>query len=404
MPKLIVILGAGASQALGLPSTSDLTGYVRDHLRGTDGCSSLEGVAEEVWPKFRRAVPAHCEPLIDSIERAGSANFEEDMNVFESLMTLAPSSPIQDVLGRKRPRSPVSSFVRIKSIYEAFYDYQTLINLMDEAIVAVRARLLETQAAIEPAKSDAVRQFFVALSEEFELRYYTFNFDTSIDPLIPDLNDGFERTEDLARFSVQRFLNGEGTRFVHLHGSVDFRVEQVRESRSEYSVVKVFNGGPPGLQLQLFAESFTQAGDFALIGSIITGLRKAEKTRTEPYGAYGFGVERDLLETPRVLMLGYGGSDIYFDHQLLRARSLHPSDWRCAIIGSGSMQPGDNLLQLTGALAGISDPAEAFREIGRLGGDGHGIVRALHLDVGGWHPEDAMQTTRLIEYFSHGPA
>lgn len=399
MPKLIVVLGAGASQALGLPSTWELTEYVREHLRKTDGCPPLDDVLEEARAKIRSTVPAHCEPLIDSIERAGSANFEQDMNVFESLMTLAPPSPIQDVLEHTRPKSPVSRFVRIKSIYEAFYDYQTLINLMDQTIAAVRARLLEKQAAIDPARIEVVQQFLAALSEQFDLSFYTFNFDTSTDHLVTNPNDGFERDEDIARFSVQRFLNGDGTRFAHLHGSVDFRVERVREERSEYSVVKVYNGGPPGLQL--FAESFTQAGDFALIGSIITGLRKAEKTRTEPYGSYAFGVEQDLLETPRVLMLGYGGSDIYFDHQLLRARSLHGSDWRCAIVGSGAMHPGDKLFQLTGALAGIADPAQALQEIGPLGGTGHGIVRGLHVDVGGWHAEDAGQRARLIEYLSN---
>lgn len=412
--KLVLVFGAGASEALGFPGTRELSNAVRDALRERDGYPDLTdlGSQPEIVRNIKAERPARVEPLIDSIRRAGSANFESDMNVIESMMTLAPLSDVQLVLertrardpepenvwGQIRPRSAVSKLVRVRSIYEALFDYDTLMNLMDVILATVRRSLKSVEKGLNPAKITAMSEFLKALNDNYQLAIYTFNYDTTVDSAVTQafgtLNDGFQSDGSVGRFSPRSFLDGSDMRIAHLHGATNFRVSRFNASGvTEYAVVKSLPTSPRNLSS--YAESYTQAGDFALIGSIITGLRKAEKTRTEPYGTYAFALERDLLEAERVLLVGYGGGDIYFNHQLLRARAYHGSTWKPAIVTYQVPRPVEILFLLACGFANIS-VADMIKATEALAGIGSGKVGALHLDMRGWNPENSSSTEELI--------
>ena len=80
---------------------------------------------------------------------------------------------------------------------------------------------------------------------------------------------------------------------------------------------------------------------------------------------------------------------------------MHQGAWKCAIVSSGVMQPGDKIFPLTGALAGFADPREAFQKMDAIRNAGQGVLGGLHVDITGWRPDDLAQTTALIEYFSN---
>jgi hypothetical protein len=414
-PKLVIVFGAGASQALSLAGTRELSDAVKKKLRDSDGYPDLSGLPDAALVRDIKAQrPIRVEPLIDSIRRAGSSNFETDMNVIESMMTLAPLNYVQainermrardpapeNVWGQPRPRSPVSKLVRVLSVYEALYDYETLMELMVQIVLTVRAELDRGQAALPPKAVDDVGAFIQNLAADFDIAPYTLNYDTILDDAMTracgGFEDGFVSDGEVGRFEPRRFLDATGLRLAHLHGSTKYRVSRVTAGgMSEYAVVKLLPSVPSVHPLKDVEESFTQAGDFALIGPIITGLRKAEKTRTEPYGTYAYALERDILTAERILLVGYGGADIYLNHQLLRARSYHGAAWKPAIVGYGTPQPSEIIFLLAAAFANV-DIAQMSAEMTKAAAAGGVVdIGPLHLDVSGWLPGDVGQASAL---------
>jgi hypothetical protein len=146
------------------------------------------------------------------------------------------------------------------------------------------------------------------------------------------------------------------------------------------------------------------AGDHAIMGAIVTGLRKAEKTRFEPYGTYAFALERDLLSNPRVLIVGYGGSDLYVDYQIMRARRYHGAAWRSATVSLGLLHDSklSLLLRILGSFDELDASGKRVRDLKEalqeLSLNGHGYLGPnTFVDTTGWHPLDPDQLKRLVD-------
>jgi hypothetical protein len=419
-PKLVVVLGAGASQKVGLPGTLDLSERVLEVLRDHDGYPNLDGpIDARAAHKIRAARPPRVEPLIDTIRRAGSENFETDMHALESLMTLAPHDPVervmqraiadmihrlepQDALGRVRQRPPIANLVQVLPILPALADPETLLSLMRDLAATVRAELETAEESIASTALEPLVRFFAALASHYDLSIYSFNYDgtarTAATRAIGPMEDGFAAVggEVFERFDVRRFLDSLGPRYGYLHGALAFRVRaRDLQKPTKYEVVKIPPGVivPPGFSD--IEEAVTQAADFAMIGSIITGLHKADKTRTEPYGTYAYALERDLYAAERIALIGYGAGDTYFNLQVLRAAAYHGARWKPVVITRHLPRPTEGLYALCGVMAGIDDRA-FYSESHIALANGFGAVGSLHLDARGWLPADADQADSLL--------
>ncbi len=290
--------------------------------RINDRCGDLRALLSEVIPEIRASFTPRMESLIDTIRKAhGYSNFEHDVNLPEKLVALSkPGFALHHV------QSPVAKLIHAKSAYEALLDDRVLQNMLDGIIQCVLDTLCAHEGMMDAADIQAAHAFAAEIADEFGVAIYNLNYDGTHDDALPGINDGFGRDpeeEDLQRFSARKFFQSGGTRFAHVHGSTRFRVSRVTaDGASEYGVVKINPSSPPAKPLVSWAESKTQAGDFALIGSIVTGLRKADKTLSQPYASYAHALETELQSAARVLIIGYGGSDLHVNWQLIRARQF----------------------------------------------------------------------------------
>lgn len=392
-PTLVILLGAGASQALGFPGTADLSAAVLRELRRTDGYPQADdaNLAREI----RAARPPRVEPLIDTIRRAGSRNFEDDMHALESLMTLAPLDTMERVLrdhvGRTRPRPPIADILAVNPLYPGLAHREALLNLMHDLVTTVRAELEQAEVAASGAALDPLATLFGELAERFDLVFHSFNYDESArlagERVLGPLEDGFVYGGEMARFDVERFLVAAVPRYSHLHGSLRFRVPNIEartDALTSYEVVKFAREATIPNGFRDLQEATAQARDFMMIGSIVTGLHKADKTRTEPYGTYAYALERDLYATPHVLIVGYGGSDTYATMQLLRAQTYHGPNWRPAVVSRGLPAVTDPAYAFLGAMSQL-EPAAFDRTLRRLLSEGgEGRVGDVFVDLGGF--------------------
>jgi hypothetical protein len=387
-----VLLGAGASQPLGFSSTCQLSNAVLLELRRMDRYARDDDAdAREISADQPRPM----ERLIDIIRGAGSSNFEDDMHALESLMTLAPLNAMERVFlkyyGRTRPRPPIADILAVSAPHPGLSDRDVLEPLMRCLVSTVRAELEKAEAVAVGAALDPLAALFGKLAERFHLVFHSFNYDESArvaaERVLGPLEDGFVDVGEYARFDVQHFLNAGPPRYSHLHGSLRYRVPMT-EARTDalpsYEVVKFARGSeiPKGfVDLQ---EARTQAGDFMMIGSIVTGLHKADKTRTEPYGGYAYALERDLYASPHILIVGYGGGDTYVNMQLIRARRYHAAAWKPAVISYGLPDANAITYALWGVLCGVPQ-AKFSTALGRLRDEGgEGRVGDLFVDIGGF--------------------
>jgi hypothetical protein len=170
----------GASQALDYPGTLELSNAVLSALRKSDGYPDL-ATTSEVARDIRATQPPRVEPLIDSIRRAGSENFETDMHALESLMTLAPFDVLERGIGtaggQGRRRPAIANLVDAKGIYPALAHREALLNLMFELVATVRQRLEIADKKIDPIKFIAARDFFAELAQAYQLLIYSLNYD-----------------------------------------------------------------------------------------------------------------------------------------------------------------------------------------------------------------------------------
>jgi hypothetical protein len=397
-PKLVIIVGAGASQAVGLCGVKDLSDQSLADMRRIDGYpADLATLLPVDAATIRAGFPPRSEPLIDSIRRAHSYdNFEHDINLLENLVALSKPGFIF-----RHTQSPLAKVVNQKSVYEALFDDRCLDSLLGGTIQSVLDKLKADEAALPAPRVKVARDFVIDLDRDFDISLYNFNYDTIFDGALPTFNDGFvidPGEPRLKRFSAQHFFRGGGIRFAHCHGATNFRVSQVTAAGgSEYGVVKIDPANPPTRPLALWAEAKTQAGDFSIVGSIVTGLRKPDKTRYEPYASYSLGLDLDLQQAERVLIIGYGASDLYLNWQLVRARQFHgAAAWRPVWITLGRLNPNSMIFQLGAWMAGAQTDADLARMF-------PGFYRVsilqrfnqLHMAGEGWKPDDPAQSAAI---------
>jgi hypothetical protein len=200
--------------------------------------------------------------------------------------------------------------------------------------------------------------------------------------------DGFIDDGAFARFRGSRFLDARLPTFGHLHGSLRYRVpneEAHRDILPSYEVVQFARDAIVPAGFVDLRRARTAADDFTMVGAIVTGLHKLDKIATEPYGTYGYALERDLYDAQHALLIGYGGGDGHVNMRLWRAAQYHGKSWRTAIVTYGLPQEDDALRALVGLLGGLDNGIEfehSFEEAKNAGGVGS--VGRIHLDARGF--------------------
>jgi len=324
LPKLTILFGAGSTIGSGMPSTPIIT-------------DRLLQLGQPNTPTAGQIRPFFSELSNILITHGGfsSVNFEHLLHAMEMLEPLLgnyDNHPFQ-----------INDYFRpvLKPLVEPTESTQQLlcngcsISYWRGTAFRQIAQLFSESVSNSQPKETHLADFLSQLTPHFTLRLFTLNYDDLVDRVQLPWNDGFvsNNSDYYQPFDPKQFLSqneAPAPLLVHLHGSTRFGYAQD-------GIFDIHKYKSPEVALNHAQDKgFSQNvnGKMIFSGPMISGLSKIEQLlyRPCPYGYYLKSFIDNVLETPRLLVLGYGGLDRHINEWILQFAQLHGRSSKLAYV------------------------------------------------------------------------
>jgi hypothetical protein len=315
--KLLVILGAGSSTSLGIPSVLALDEHMRQWARDW---SALHG-----FPDYYTALALE----IETYYRSGpsgtrpSLNFEKVLGEMVALSHWTTPAPWGDSLRQVACSGAPPPNLHFPNIFTDHEPYGPTVMVKDQlqyllTQLARYMRELCQKFDLTGRSADQYIALFDGLREAFDIGVYNLNYDTAALSAFPDAYTGFGHD---GAFEPNAIHDRQQWGFVyHLHGSVhhslvgDFGDEIRWRDLGE----KFFDGhqglaGDKRSEGRLFPKSTIIAGGF-----------KLDQLLVEPFHSLHAALVRHLYAADAILIGGYEFADVHIN-RALRNRLVGPS-------------------------------------------------------------------------------
>lgn len=295
-PHLTVLLGAGFAQSLGLPGTQEITRSVRAAFDATPDADVAKALDERL-----------------GVINGGLQTFETVGAALEAAMLFADAGPIEG-------EAHYETISRAVSVL-----HEGLTPEVAQRLYAVLMRTVAEQVDVSADQIMAapnfgeLASFFDALRENFELNVSTLNYDRCVETVLGEGSDGFGGEEPSLPFTSRALLANRRTTIAHLHGAVSWRMLQDGAMMM-------------GKGAERSTERWTMQPHLVPYGSMITGGSKAEKLAIPPYSVYNWWFGKCLLDSPRLLVIGYGGGDEHINAWLVNYGRHHEGQAKTVIV------------------------------------------------------------------------
>jgi len=322
--RITCLLGSGATIPVGGPTTHQITQAARVKSQHVfDPISNdwinvqfIDEVANRL-DNFLAPVPCHFEDIFHALES------------LESIHIGWQSSAVE----KYKPR--LAAFVQAADA--RWFNSMWLIAAKQSLVEAIAEQVelsnnnFQTNTIHDWFKSFWVEAFSVAAWD-----IATLNYDNLLEQISPELEDGFELLSNWARFNAIRLLRTKKSRMLHLHGSIHFGYLPLHEERT------FIDYGEDLCKYRLHSEArqswfgrspnTAQSHEEAIIGPLITGLRKTDKITAHPYDDYQAVFRRCIYKQSSLLIAGYSFGDLYLNSVMNRMLGLHGSKRRIVIV------------------------------------------------------------------------
>lgn len=337
--RITAIIGAGASVELNsdggmMPSTGNITKRLvnktyYDVLQKTN----IDLVKKIYMRLYRKRLIK--DKKIKSTDYYSIGNFEKIFHILENLYAFD--------LGWTKAQNPTivppfSSVVKPSINYDANQIRTVLYDYIREIMEIVN----EYDSAFNTNTSvNWYKDFWSGLKQNLDV--FTFNYDTTIEQSVVDYIDGYvDDGLDYKGTTYQKFVpttlidsDEDKTCINHVHGCIMYGRPIYKGS--DYDNEDLFKFNSYSDSKNIFdrissSNSATQAGEEIVMGPIITGLHKTEKTLCLPYDVYAKNLSSKIKLNNRFLIVGYSFGDFYVNKMLERINLLHGKDYRVVLI------------------------------------------------------------------------
>jgi hypothetical protein len=322
-PHLTVVLGAGTSIGLGVPSTTGLTEKVWSAL------AKIEGQNERFpWDKHPSA------HLRETLERAyRPTTFEHVVHALEAIYSLNASwKQRQGIVEGVLTGGPVGELTSV------FSDPSWLPQASEQVFRVLHE---EVDAASRSATGNPNWEAFVSLLKQldaaFDLHVVTLNYDDLVERALGWGGDeqGFKVVPGQTAAEFMAF--DKAPRLMHLHGSVNLGYSREERNPRDFGFHELFWFRTPSEARESWdrmsrSQPSSQALRHTIVGPFITGMQKADKLQTEPYETLGRHVGDLLAAHPRLLVAGFGFGDHHMNSLIYKMKRIHQGQRRVAIV------------------------------------------------------------------------
>ncbi|MDD2659576.1 MAG: SIR2 family protein [Methylococcales bacterium] len=300
--KILVVVGAGASIELGMPSVRCINNLFVQWAK--DDYSLASNEYDNLYSFFVREIERYKKDHLEEHLRTPT-NFEEALYV----MYLLPAFFLNGVYtssigaflsGRKLPdirrlgRHQIADSYVLGSL--ASYLIELLLHEFRERCQKVECNYKD--------QLDKWKGFLSSLDNDFEIAIVSLNYDNLVYQALPSLNTGFDPVTGLFK-SETIFYRKNWRCLLHLHGSVHFDIFNGLKWIDDLSkAYNPYSGGARGI-----SDRHTQEGGVFPVTEIVIGYGKLYQLQGQPFRTYHAELDRLVHECEGVLFLGYGFSD-----------------------------------------------------------------------------------------------
>ncbi len=306
--KLLLIVGAGASIELGMPSVNRIDSLLEEWAK--QRYQIVDFPQENLYTYLKKKIITYYNRNPEEKFRKAT-NFEEIFHV-----ALQLSSMMNDCQNHIY-KNPLNAFMQVAGDLEKIimYDeeqikgmdlYHLVSYLTDELLKKFRRLCIDVQNE-KIQKFEMFKNFMEDLKKDFQIGCISLNYDDLIKQALPDLRTGFnEKKGDFNRNSV---FNIKDWNFVyHIHGSVHF---DMQGDRHEIKWNSDLNGH--------FNDSFCRNPQYTTEGllhptsNIIAGYDKTNQILRAPFRTYYSVLDRLVHDADSYLFIGYGFNDLHIN-------------------------------------------------------------------------------------------
>ncbi|MFC1734102.1 SIR2 family protein [candidate division KSB1 bacterium] len=327
--KLMVVLGAGASIELGMPSVNEVDRLFCDW--SVERYKLANDDTKSIYSYIRDEINRHYSfnPKAGLVKET---NFEEILYVILQLSA---------VLGDDNYNLPMNTFFCLKKLPKIVYyqgekyvdgnDLRQLCSfLVDKLTIEFRERckIAKTQKPIEFGHFE---NFIKQLDVDYDVAFITLNYDNLISQVCPDLFTGFN--DSSGSFDTSSIYRRENWRLIyHLHGSVHFDMQgehlDMHAIKWNPDLNSTFSGNSSGRNSQDTSEGIQMPTSV-----IVAGYGKTSQIQRVPFRTYYAQLDKIAECSNAILFLGYGFNDLHLNncfHSIRKNDSKKPVviiDW-----------------------------------------------------------------------------
>ncbi|MEJ8680083.1 SIR2 family protein [Plesiomonas shigelloides] len=310
--KLIVVVGAGASIELGMPSVNDIdtlfSSWSREHFL-LDNNKTLYCHIKEVATNYYNSYP------IENLRKI--TNFEELLYILYFL-----SSSLTD----HRYENPINGFHDIRmyqdlkfkaenNVVSGHHFRKLSLHLIDQLLVEFKTRCT---ASMKDENFHVFSKFINSLHNDFDVAFITLNYDNLITQACPTLFTGFNH--ETGKFEPHSIYDREQWGMIyHLHGSIHFDMSDDANNLHE---IKWTNN----IDSCYFKNSInrnsqvTNEGINLPTSTIIAGYGKTSQIQRLPFRTYYSQLDSLMNKADAFLFLGYGFNDPHLNNSFYSIR------------------------------------------------------------------------------------
>lgn len=322
--RLTTFIGAGAAIEIGGPTTNDITTEVRN--KEQEYINTKTAFIDRVAKVLDKHYDIPC-------------NFEEIYHTLEQIQSYKTGWR-----GAVKQYTPYMTAFAKPKLTRFFKDDQhddIILSKAKEDLIRIVAELVEQYNFQYKTNSRNLwhTEFWKLLNDSFKLDVATLNYDTCIEQSLPKFEDGFEATQySFKRFNPRKLNYSTDSKILHLHGCIHYGYNR-SSNINEYTLEDDFHDlykfeSYKEASMQWFGRSnhTAQSAEGAMIGPIITGLKKTDKLITFPYSTYYAAFQNSVIENNALLIVGYSFGDLHINKILERIVRIHGSKRRIVIV------------------------------------------------------------------------
>lgn len=310
--KLMVVVGAGASIELGMPSVTDVDRLFSEWAK--EGYILANDEEKTLYCYIKDKVNLH-------YARNPKRGLRKETNFEELLYVILQ---LAAALGDDNYNLSINAFFGLKNLPEIktftgnkFVDgndlRQLCSSLVDKLTTEFRERC-KTSKETRPQEFSDFEGFINQLNDDFDVAFITLNYDNLITQACPSLFTGFNK--NTGSFDASSIYDRSDWGLIyHLHGSVHFDMQgealDLHAIKWNMDLNSRFSGNSSGRNSQETIEGISMPTSV-----IVAGYGKTNQIQRVPFRTYYSKVDEISAKADAYLFMGYGFNDRHLNNSL----------------------------------------------------------------------------------------